>query len=66
MVQFNGHSQVQGSTSNSEVMEEAISLTEIGSTSSGKEATKQETSIGRNLATNYCTFEPFKDTQEEK
>ena len=42
------------------------SLTEIGSTSSGKEATKQDSSIVRILASNCCTSEPFKDTQEEK
>ena len=46
-------------------MEEAISVTEVGSISSGKEATKQDSSIVRILVTNYCTFESFKDTQEE-
>ena len=47
-------------------MSEAASLTKIGSTSSGKEATKQDSSIVRFLASNCCTSEPFKDTQEEK
>ena len=37
--------------SNFEVIEEAISLTEIGSTASGKEASKQDSSIVRILAT---------------
>ena len=37
-------------------MEEAISRTEIGSTSSGKEATKHDSSIVRILAANCCTF----------
>ena len=46
-------------------MEEAISLTEIGSTSFGMEATRQDSSIVRSLAASCCAFEPFKDTQEE-
>ena len=64
MGQFIGHSQVQSSNSNSNLKEEAISFTEIGSNSSGKAATRQDSSIV-SLATDYCTFEPFKDTQEE-
>ena len=47
-------------------MEKAISLTEIGSISSGKETTKQEFSVVTILAASSCIFEPFKDTQEEK
>ena len=43
-------------------MEETISLTETGSNSSGKEATKQDSSIVKILATNCCTLEPFKHT----
>ena len=39
----------------------AISLTDIESTSFGKEATKQHSSIVTILASNYCTFESFKD-----
>ena len=66
MAQFIGISQFQSSESKSEVMEGTIALTEIGSTSSGKDATRQDSSIVRILTTNYCTFEPFKDTQEEK
>ena len=57
MVQIIGNSKVQRSVSNSEVTEEASSLTETGSTSSGKEATKQDSSIVRILATSYCTFD---------
>ena len=64
--QFIGNSQVQSSQSDSNVIEEAISLTEIGSISSGKEATKQDFSIVRILAANCCTFDPLKDTQWEK
>ena len=40
----------------------AFPLTVIKSTSPGKAATKQDSSIVRILATNYCTLEPFKDT----
>ena len=40
--QLIGNSKVQGSNSDSNVMEEAISLTEIGSNSYGKEATRQD------------------------
>ena len=47
-------------------MEGSILLTKIGSTSSGKEATRQDLKFVRILATTHCTFEPFKDTQEEK
>ena len=46
-------------------MEEAISLTEIGSNSSGNESTRQIFQYCQNLATNYCTFEPFKHTGGE-
>ena len=66
MWQVIGNSQVRSSDSNSEVMEGAISLKEIGSTSSGKEATRQYFSIVRILATNDCAFEPFEDTQGKK
>ena len=66
MAQFIGISQFQSSESKSEVMEGTIALTEIGSTSSGKDATRQDSSIVRIPTTNYCTFEPFKDTQGEK
>ena len=62
MGQLIGNSQVRSSDSNSEEMEGAISLIEIGSTSCGKEATRQYSSVVRILATNYCTFEPLKDT----
>ena len=47
MGQFIRNSQVQSSDPNSEFIEGAISLTEIGSTSSGKEATRQDSSIVR-------------------
>ena len=57
MVQFIGNSKVRR---DSNVLEEAISLTEIGSTSSGKEATTSDSSIVRILATDYCTFEPHR------
>ena len=66
MEQSIGKSKVRSSESDSNAIEEAISLTEVGSTSSGKEVTKQDSSIVRILATTCCTFEPFKDTQEEK
>ena len=45
MAQLTGNSLVQSSNSESNVMEEAVSLAEIGSNSYGKEATRQYSSI---------------------
>ena len=42
------------------------SLAEIGSMTFGKEATEPDSSSVRLTATNYCTSEPFKVTQDEK
>ena len=47
-------------------MEAVNSLTKIGSITSGKEAAKPDSSIVRILAKIFCTYEPFKVTQEEK
>ena len=65
MEQFIGKSDVQSSSTDSK-KEEAVSLTEIGSTSSTQEATNQDYSIVTIIATDCCTFEPLKDTQGEK
>ena len=68
MAQFIGNSQFQSSNSDSNVMEEAILLTETGSNSSGKEATRQDSSIVRILQQNtvHSSHSGSYESQEHK